>query len=105
MGLIPLPRTGAALNVETGLAGSLPVEATPAGTPGWNVIVTLPEATASQARGVLRRWGRLHRTWYFHVLVMTVTDPDRFLQELGEAVGRTPGILHFIGHVFAARRR
>jgi tRNA(Ser,Leu) C12 N-acetylase TAN1 len=35
---------------------------------------------------------------------MTVTDPDRFLQNFGEAVARTPGILNFIAHVFAARR-
>ncbi len=71
--------------------------------PGWNVIVTLPEATAPQARRVLRHWGWLHRTGYFHVLVMAVADPDRFLQEFGEAVAATPGILNFIAHVFAAQ--
>ena len=74
------------------------------GTPGWNVVVTLPEATAPQARRVMRPWGRLFRTNYFHVLVMSVEDPDRFLREFGEAVVATPGILNFIAHVFPAQR-
>lgn len=73
-------------------------------TPGWNVIVTLPEATASQARRVLRPWGMLHRTDHFRVLVMAVADPDRFLQEFGAAVAATPGILNFVAHVFAAQQ-
>jgi len=74
------------------------------GTPGWNVVVTLPEATAPQARRVLRPWGLLHRTGHFHVLVMAVADPDRFLREFGTAVAETPGLLNFIAHVFAAQR-
>ena len=57
-----------------------------------------------QARRALRRWGALHRTGYFHVLVVAVTDPDRFLHELGEAVAATPGILNFIAQVFPAQR-
>ncbi len=77
---------------------------TEASTPGWNVIVTLPEATARQARRVLRPWGMLYRTDHFHVLVMAVADPERFLQELGAAVAATPGILNFIAHVFAAQQ-
>lgn len=74
------------------------------GSPGWNVVVTLPEATAPQARRALRPWGRLFRTDYFHVLVMSVDDPGRFLREFGEAVDATPGILNFIAHVFPAQR-
>jgi hypothetical protein len=34
----------------------------------WNVIVTLPEATFREARNLLRRWGEVRRTDYFHVL-------------------------------------
>ena len=103
MGMTSQTGAGAMVEVETAAAGPSPV-ATPAGTPGWNVIVTLPEATAPQARRVMRRWGRLYRTNYFHVLVMTVADPDRFLREFGDAVAETPGILNFIAHVFAAQR-
>lgn len=49
MGVTAPPRTGAAMSVESAAAGPPPFEQTPAGTPGWNVIVTLPEATAPQA--------------------------------------------------------
>jgi len=89
---------------ELAIAAAAPAAETPGGTPGWNVVVTLPEATAPQARRILRRWGRLHRTGYFHVLVMAVADPDQFLREFGAAVAETPGLLNFIAHVFAAQR-
>ncbi len=85
-------------------AGSRRRDEISVGTPGWNVVVTLPEATAPQARRVLRPWGRLFRTDYFHVLVMRVENPDLFLREFGEAVDATPGILNFIAHVFPAQR-
>ncbi len=104
MGMNQEPGAGPAIGVETAAAGPSPPAKPPAGTPGWNVIVTLPEATAPQARRVLRRWGWLHRTHYFNVLVMAVADPDRFVQEFGAAVAETPGILNFIAHVFAAQR-
>ena len=103
MGIRLQPQTEATTSIETAPAGPQPIEEIPTGTPGWNVIVTLPEATAPQARRVMRRWGRLYRTDFFHVLVMAVADPDRFLQEFGEAVAATPGILNFIAHVFAAQ--
>jgi tRNA(Ser,Leu) C12 N-acetylase TAN1 len=104
MGVIPQPGTGATVGIETADAGLRQRGETSAGTPGWNVIVTFPEATAPQARRVLRQWGTLHRTGYFHVLVTAVTDPDRFLLEPGEAVAATPGILNFIAHVFPAQQ-
>lgn len=102
MGVMSQPRAG--INAETAAAPPTPTGSTPAGTPGWNVIVTLPEATTPQARRVLRRWGWAHRTPYFRVLVMAVADPDRFQQELGDAVAATPGFMNFIAHVFAAQR-
>jgi hypothetical protein len=104
MGVNPPSHTGAAVGVEIAGESRPPIDAMPIETPGWNVIVTLPEATAPQARRVLRRWGWAHRTPYFHVLVMAVADPDGFLQEFGEAVAETPGILNFIAHVFVAQR-
>ena len=73
-------------------------------TAGWNVVVTLPEATAPQARRALRRWGQLFRTDYFRVFMMSVAEPNRFLEEFGEVVAATPGIRNFIAHVFPAQR-
>ncbi len=95
MGMIPAPPR---------LQAAAAAPETPGSTPGWNVIVTLAEATAPQARRILRRWGRLHRTGYFHVLVMAVSDPDQLLHEFGAAVAETPGLLNFIAHVFVAQR-
>jgi hypothetical protein len=97
MGVTSQPLAGA-----SEIAAATPSASQATATPGWNVIVTLPEATAAQARRVLRRWGRLHRTPYFHVLVMAVPDPEQFLREFGAAVAETPGILNSIAHVFAA---
>jgi len=104
MGMTAQPRGRTTISVDNAPALPPEIEEMPSGTPGWNVIVTLPEATAPQARRILRRWGRLHRTGYFHVLAMAVADPDRFLQEFGAAVAEAPGILNFIAHVFAAQR-
>jgi tRNA(Ser,Leu) C12 N-acetylase TAN1 len=104
MGVKPQPGADVAVGSETTAEGQPPIGARLPETPGWNVIVTLSEATAPQARRALRRWGRLHRTAYFHVLVMAVVDPDGFLHEFGDAVADTPGILNFIAHVFAAQR-
>jgi len=97
------PQTDATSSVDAA-ASTPPIAAPPIATPGWNVIVTLHEATAPQARRVLRRWGRLEHSGYFHVMVMAVADPDRFLQELGDAVAEAPGLLNFIAHVFVAQR-
>lgn len=91
MGVISQPVAGATKDTKAADLGSPQQGETSAGTPGWNVIVTLPEATAPQARRVLRRWGTLYRTGYFHVLVTVVTDQDRLLHEPGEAVAATPG--------------
>lgn len=55
MGVIPQPVAGTTIGVETAGAAFPQRGETSAGTPGWNVIVTLPEATAPRA---LRRWVR-----------------------------------------------
>jgi tRNA(Ser,Leu) C12 N-acetylase TAN1 len=70
----------------------------------WNVIVTLPEATFREARNLLRRWGVIHRTAYFHVLTLTVDDVETFLAEIAKAIEESPGILNFVSHVIPAQR-
>jgi hypothetical protein len=70
----------------------------------WSVIVTLPEATFREARNLLRRWGGVHRTAYFHVLTLTVDDAETFLAEIAKAIGESRGILNFVSHVIPAQR-
>jgi tRNA(Ser,Leu) C12 N-acetylase TAN1 len=67
--------------------------------PDWNVIVTLSEPTFRIARNLLARWGRLRRTDYHNVAVMTVRDTALFLQEFVAAVGESPGILNAMSRV------
>jgi hypothetical protein len=67
--------------------------------PDWNVIVTLSEPTFRIARNMFARWGRLRRTEYHNVAVMTVTDTAAFLREFAAAVDREPGILNAMSHV------
>ena len=57
----------------------------------WNVVITLPEDTFREARGMLSRWGRVEGTGYYNVLVMQVAEPGVFLE--------TPGLLNFVSHV------
>jgi tRNA(Ser,Leu) C12 N-acetylase TAN1 len=71
---------------------------------GWNVVVTLPEATFWEARKFLRRWGAVHRTGYFHVLAMTVEDVEGFLAEIGETIEKNPGTLNILSHIIPAKR-
>jgi tRNA(Ser,Leu) C12 N-acetylase TAN1 len=70
----------------------------------WNVVVTLPEATFREARKFLRRWGEVHRTRFFRVLVMTVDDPESFLAEIGEVIESAPGTLNILSHIIPAQR-
>jgi hypothetical protein len=67
--------------------------------PDWNLIVTLSEPTFRIARKLLSRWGRLRRTEYFNVAVMSVADTAAFLQEFAAAVDEEPGILNAMSHV------
>ncbi len=104
MGLTSQAHAGEAASPEAARVGPPAGEKSAAATPGWNVIVTLAEATAPQARRIMRRWGRMYHAPYFHVLVMAVADPDAFMRELGDVVAETPGVLNFIAHVFPAQR-
>jgi hypothetical protein len=72
--------------------------------PDWNVIVTLPEATFREARNLLRRWGEVRRTDYFHVLTIRVDDDETFLAEIAKAIEESPGILNFVSHIIPAQR-
>lgn len=76
-----------------------PVPGTGSAVPDWNVTVTLAEPTFGIARNLLARWGRLRRTEYFNVAVMTVADTAAFLREFAAAVEETPGILNAMSHV------
>jgi tRNA(Ser,Leu) C12 N-acetylase TAN1 len=81
-----------------GQSSQVPVDAR-SEVPDWNVIVTLSEPTFRIARNLLARWGRLRRTEYHNVAVMSVTDTAAFLQEFAAAVEESPGILNAMSHV------
>ena len=70
----------------------------------WNVVVTLPEATFCEARKLLRRWGEVHRTGYFHVLTLTVEDIESFLAEVAKAIEEKPGTFNILSHIIPAQR-
>jgi hypothetical protein len=70
----------------------------------WNVVVTLPEATFRETRKFLRRWGEVHRTGYFHVLMLTVEDIEGFLAEVAKAIGEKPGTFNILSHIIPAQR-
>ncbi len=70
----------------------------------WNVVVTVHEATMREASKFLRRWGRVYRTGYFHLLAMHVDDPETFLAEIAKAAATTPGMFNILSHVIPARR-
>lgn len=74
------------------------------GKPDWNIVTTVLENSFRDAFQVLRRWGSVHRTGYYNVLVMTVPDPRRLLVEFAAAVAESPGLLNFISHLFPAQR-
>ncbi|NNJ73775.1 MAG: hypothetical protein HKP56_01310, partial [Anderseniella sp.] len=41
----------------------------------WNVAVTFAERTFGEARNLLAKWGKLRRTQFHNVSVMSVADP------------------------------
>jgi tRNA(Ser,Leu) C12 N-acetylase TAN1 len=69
----------------------------------WNVVVTLSEGTYFEARRLLRRWGNVRSTGFYHVLVMQVADVTKFMTEFAAEVAESPGILNVISHVAPAR--
>jgi len=70
---------------------------------GWNVVITLNEGNFFEAQRLLRRWGRVRSTGFYHVLVMRVADAARFAAEFDAALAESPGILNVISHVVPAR--
>jgi tRNA(Ser,Leu) C12 N-acetylase TAN1 len=79
-------------------------ESAAAARPDWNVVVTLPEPTFREASRLLRRWGRVRRTGFHNVLVMTVEEPRSFLAEFAAVLAEAPGLRNFVSHVVPADR-
>jgi tRNA(Ser,Leu) C12 N-acetylase TAN1 len=67
----------------------------------WNVAVTFAERTFGEARILLAKWGKLRRTQFHNVSVMSVVDPVVFREEFAAAVHEAPGILNSVSHVTA----
>ncbi len=67
----------------------------------WNVAVTFAEPTFGEARNLLAKWGKLRRTHFHNVSVISVADPVMFREEFAAAVDEAPGILNSVSHVTA----
>ncbi len=76
----------------------------PSPSGAWNVVVTFAERTFGEARVLLAKWGKLQRTQFYNVSVMSVADPDLFREEFAAAVRDQPGILNSVSHVTAFER-
>lgn len=70
----------------------------------WNVVATARGSSYPDARRILRRLGRVDRTPFHNVLVMHVEDPRAFLDQVGDLVAHTPGVLDAVARVFPFER-
>lgn len=73
-------------------------------TAAWNVVVTVREGGYRLARRALSRFGRLRRTDFYNVLVLTVEDSQRFLEDLRAAVDADPALAAALAHVMPVDR-
>lgn len=66
---------------------------------GWNVVVTVRNAHFQRAIQLLRPFGRVEKTSFYDVLVLSVVDPRAFLRELHDRLPDAPEIRTVFGHV------
>jgi hypothetical protein len=70
----------------------------------WNVVISVHENGYTRARQLLQRFGPVHYTDYYNVLVMKVDDTHRLLEGLRLRVAENPAILAAIARVMPAVR-
>jgi tRNA(Ser,Leu) C12 N-acetylase TAN1 len=54
----------------------------------WNVVITVHEGGYNQGKRFLERFGPVHRTEYFNILIMRVEDHRKFIDALRERTNR-----------------
>ena len=71
----------------------------------WNVVVTVREHGYRQAMELLRDFGAVAKTDFFNVLVMRVTDPSRFIEDLHGCLESLPGLRTSLARVMPVTER
>lgn len=56
----------------------------------WNVVITVNDDGYNKARVLLEQFGPVSRTDYFNILLMQVSDPQQFLDQLRGEAERDP---------------
>lgn len=70
------------------------------GGPWWNVIITSHENGFKTARRELRRFGIVHSTTFFNVLLAQVTDIEDFLHDLNWEFSKKPYLRDSISRIY-----
>jgi tRNA(Ser,Leu) C12 N-acetylase TAN1 len=68
----------------------------------WNVVATAHEDGYKEVRKLLAGFGPTGTTEFYNVLVMKVADPTVLLEELGEMVAESPGLMNDLSRVVPA---
>lgn len=68
----------------------------------WNIVATTRDGAFNRAARLLRRFGPVHRTGLYNVVVMRVDDVRRFLEQLRELIERDPEASASFGRIVPA---
>ena len=69
----------------------------------WNVVATAHEDGYKRVRKLLAGFGPTGATGFYNVLVMKVADPAVLLEELGDMVAESPGLMNDLSRVVPAK--
>jgi tRNA(Ser,Leu) C12 N-acetylase TAN1 len=70
--------------------------------PDWTVVASTHPEGYDRGRQLLEQFGRVERTGFFNVLVLTPDDPAGFLDRFSEMVANVPGVLAVLSRVMPA---
>ncbi|KPK15931.1 MAG: hypothetical protein AMJ62_08055 [Myxococcales bacterium SG8_38] len=70
----------------------------------WNVVVTAYPGAYAEAKRLLSRYGKVGRTEYFNVLVLTVPDVNDLLGQLEELTREDMTLLNAASRIIPAQR-
>lgn len=68
----------------------------------WTVVASTHPDGFARGRQLLQQFGRVQRTDYFNVLVLTPDEPEAFLQRFAAMVANVPGVLDVLSRVMPA---
>lgn len=70
----------------------------------WTVVASTFSESFERGRQLLEQFGRVDRTDYFNVLVLTPDDPAEFLQRFTAMTANVPSVLEILSRVMPAAR-